>query len=61
MALYTAKNQGRNRAFGITSTSASTREALREVANDFDRAWHAGQVTLLQTVGPEPREAVRVA
>jgi len=63
MALYTAKNQGRNRAFGITSTTAATREALREVEADFDHAWHAGRVTLLQTVGPEPMraEAIRVA
>jgi len=61
MALYTAKNQGRNRAVGITSTTASTREMLRAVESDFDRAWHAGQVTLLQTSGPEPRDTLRAA
>jgi diguanylate cyclase (GGDEF)-like protein len=54
MALYTAKNQGRNRAVGIVSTTASSAEALREIEADFDRAWHAGRVTLLQTPGPEP-------
>jgi diguanylate cyclase (GGDEF)-like protein len=54
MALYTAKNQGRNRAVGIVSTTASSAEALREIEADFDRAWHAGRVTLLQTSGPEP-------
>ena len=62
MALYTAKNQGRNRAVGIVSTRASTREALREIEADFDQAWHAGRVTLLQTPGPEPRDdALRAA
>jgi diguanylate cyclase (GGDEF)-like protein len=57
MALYTAKSQGRNRAVGIASTTASSREALRDVESDFDRAWHAGRVTLLQTPGPEPIRA----
>jgi diguanylate cyclase (GGDEF)-like protein len=61
MALYTAKNQGRNRAFGITSTTASTRTALREVEADFDRAWHEGRVTLVQSVGPEPLGTLRAA
>ncbi|HWH84094.1 MAG TPA: GGDEF domain-containing protein [Burkholderiaceae bacterium] len=62
MALYTAKNQGRNRAVGITSSTASTPQALRDLESDFDRAWHEGRVTLLQTAGPEPRgELVRAA
>jgi len=61
MALYTAKNQGRNRAFGITSTTAATRTALREVEADFDRAWHEGRVTLVQSVGPEPLGTLRAA
>lgn len=56
MALYTAKNQGRNRAVGITATSAATPEALRAVEADFDRAWHEGQVTLLQTPGPKAND-----
>jgi diguanylate cyclase (GGDEF)-like protein len=54
MALYTAKNQGRNRAVGITSTTAASREALQAVETDFDQAWRDGRVTLLQTAGPEP-------
>jgi diguanylate cyclase (GGDEF)-like protein len=54
MALYTAKNQGRNRAVGIVSTTAASTEALLDIGADFDRAWHAGRVTLLQTPGPEP-------
>jgi len=61
MALYTAKNQGRNRAVGIVSSTAGTREALQNVEADFDRAWHEGRVTLLQTQGPEQRDNVRAA
>ena len=61
MALYTAKNQGRNRAVGIVSSTAATREALHDVEADFDRAWHEGRVTLLQTPGPEQRDNVRAA
>ena len=61
MALYTAKNQGRNRAVGITSSTAATVEALRDVEADFDKAWHEGRVTLLQTPGPEWRDNVRAA
>jgi diguanylate cyclase (GGDEF)-like protein len=61
MALYTAKNQGRNRAVGITSTTASTRELLRDIEADFDQAWRDGRVTLLQTPGPEPRDKLRAA
>jgi diguanylate cyclase (GGDEF)-like protein len=61
MALYTAKNQGRNRAVGITSTTASTRELLRDIEADFDQAWRDGRVTLLQTPGPEPRDNLRAA
>ena len=61
MALYTAKNQGRNRAVGIVSSTAATPEALRVVEAEFDRAWHDNQVTLLQTPGPEARDNVRAA
>ncbi|MES3014755.1 MAG: GGDEF domain-containing protein [Pseudomonadota bacterium] len=61
MALYTAKNQGRNRAVGIVSSTAATREALQDVEADFDRARHEGRVTLLQTQGPEQRDNVRAA
>ena len=52
MALYTAKNQGRNRAVGIASTTAATPAELAAVEADFDRAWHEGRVTLLQRTGP---------
>ena len=61
MALYTAKNQGRNRAVGMVSSTASTREALRELEVDFDQAWREGRVTLLQTPGPEAQSSLRAA
>jgi len=54
MALYTAKNQGRNRAVGIESTTAASREELRQIEADFDVAWRCGSVTLLRSPGPEP-------
>ena len=54
MALYTAKNQGRNRAVGIESTTATSREDLRQIEADFDVAWRDGRVTLVQSAGPEP-------
>jgi diguanylate cyclase (GGDEF)-like protein len=61
MALYTAKNQGRNRAVGIASTTASTKEALRAIEADFEHAWREERVTLVQTAGPEIRESARAA
>jgi hypothetical protein len=61
MALYTAKNQGRNRAVGITSTTAATHGALQAIEADFDQAWRDGRVTLLQTPGPEAREKALAA
>ena len=61
MALYTAKNQGRNRAVGIAASSAATPETLRAVEADFDRAWHEGRVTLLHTPGLEVPDNARAA
>lgn len=61
MALYTAKNQGRNRAIGITSTTARDRDALRDVEADFERAWNEGRVTLMQTEGPAAPGQLRAA
>jgi predicted signal transduction protein with EAL and GGDEF domain len=52
MALYTAKNQGRNRAVGIASAQADDADALRRIEADFDQAWHGGLVSLLHTPGP---------
>jgi diguanylate cyclase (GGDEF)-like protein len=61
MALYTAKNQGRNRAVGMVSSTASTPEALRQLEVDFDHAWREGRVTLLQSPGPETQDGLRAA
>jgi diguanylate cyclase (GGDEF)-like protein len=52
MALYSAKSQGRNRAVGLVSASASDAQSLRAIEGDFERAWHEGRVTLRQTPGP---------
>ncbi len=61
MALYTAKNQGRNRAVGMVSSTASTREALQHLEVDFDQAWREGRVTLRQTPGPAAHDDLRAA
>ena len=53
MALYTAKNQGRNRAVGIVAAQAPAAPELREIEADFDRAWHEGRVTLKVAPGPQ--------
>jgi len=52
MALYTAKNQGRNRAVGIVAAQAQSPPELRRIEGDFDRAWHEGRVTLKVAPGP---------
>ena len=52
MALYTAKNQGRNRAIGITSVLADDAQAMCDIEADFDLAWHSGRVALSRTPGP---------
>jgi len=52
MALYTAKNQGRNRAVGIVAAQAPAAPELREIEADFDRAWHEGRITLKVAPGP---------
>jgi diguanylate cyclase (GGDEF)-like protein len=52
MALYMAKNQGRNRAVGIVAAQAADPHALRGIEADFDRAWHDGRVTLKVAPGP---------
>jgi diguanylate cyclase (GGDEF)-like protein len=52
MALYTAKNQGRNRAVGIASVSAEDGAAMRAVEADFDQAWREGRVALDRVPGP---------
>ncbi len=57
MALYTAKNQGRNRAVGIVAAQAESPPELRHIEGDFDLAWHEGRVTLKVAPGPVPLAA----
>ena len=53
MALYTAKNQGRNRGIGIASATAVDGVELLALETDFDRAWREGRIELLRLAGPE--------
>ncbi len=52
MALYTAKNQGRNRAVGLARVRADDEHGLRAVEDDFDSAWREGRVVLDLLPGP---------
>lgn len=52
MALYTAKNQGRNCAVGIGQAQAADAAGLAALEADFDLAWHEGRVTLDIMAGP---------
>lgn len=62
MALYTAKNQGRNRAVGIATARADDHEALRAIEAGFDQAWQDGRISLNRSVGPaEAAEAAEPA
>jgi diguanylate cyclase (GGDEF)-like protein len=57
MALYTAKNQGRNRAVGIAAAQVADAAALAWLEQDFDQAWTQGHITLLQQPGPGAPDA----
>ena len=52
MALYTAKNQGRNNAMGIGKASAQDNRELLALEADFDLARSEGRVTLERLNGP---------
>ncbi|MBA4175010.1 MAG: hypothetical protein C0505_00385 [Leptothrix sp. (in: Bacteria)] len=52
MALYTAKNRGRNCAVGLTQALATDAEGLRALEADFDQARLDGRVLLEQLAGP---------
>jgi diguanylate cyclase (GGDEF)-like protein len=53
LALYTAKNHGRNRAIGIISANLSDELAQAQVEADFEGAVNAARVVLSQLQGPE--------
>jgi diguanylate cyclase (GGDEF)-like protein len=57
MALYTAKNHGRNCAMGIVMTSAATSDALNAVEVDFDLARSEGRVLMERLNGPPADDA----
>ncbi len=52
MALYTAKNQGRNNAMGIVMTAAHEDKTLCALEADFDLARSEGRVVLERLNGP---------
>lgn len=52
MALYLAKGQGRNQAFGIRSVDAADDAGLRAVEADFELAVQQGRVALTRLEGP---------
>lgn len=61
MALYTAKNQGRNRAVGIVSATATDGAELLALETDFEQAWREDRIALLRQAGPEPEAAAAPA
>jgi len=54
MALYTAKNHGRNCAVGIHETAAADAADLHALEGDFDQARRDGRVVLEHSAGPVP-------
>lgn len=61
MALYTAKNQGRNCAVGIEQTQADDDAGLHALEADFDQARQDGRVTLDHLAGPPPASSAAQA
>jgi diguanylate cyclase (GGDEF)-like protein len=54
MALYLAKANGRNRAFGVRGFDNFQRTSMEEVEQDLERAWRAGYVDLNLVLGGAP-------
>ena len=52
MALYIAKNQGRNRAVGVLAVQADSPAILAEIEADFESAYTAALVQLAINLGP---------
>ncbi len=46
MALYLAKSNGRNRAYGVRGFANVERTSMEEIEQDLERAWRAGFVDL---------------
>jgi diguanylate cyclase (GGDEF)-like protein len=47
-AMYIAKTQGRNRAFGVRALSAADLQSLQRLVPEFEHAWREGRVTLAE-------------
>jgi diguanylate cyclase (GGDEF)-like protein len=54
MALYMAKVNGRNRAFGLRRVLSDDSEALAAAERDLEHAWKAGLVEMHVLYGPSP-------
>ena len=54
MALYLAKANGRNRAFGVRGFDNFHRTSMEEVERDLERAWRAGYVDMDLVLGGAP-------
>jgi len=58
MALYMAKVNGRNRAYGIKRLLRDDAEALAAAERDLEHAWEAGLVEMQVLYGPSPASGV---
>ena len=56
MALYMAKFNGRNRAYGIHRLARSDAETLAAAERDLEHAWKSGLVEMHVMYGPSPDE-----
>jgi hypothetical protein len=54
MALYMAKVNGRNRAYGLKRLMQDDDEALAAAERDLEHAWKSGLVEMQVTYGPSP-------
>jgi diguanylate cyclase (GGDEF)-like protein len=56
MALYLAKSNGRNRAYGIQRLASDDEPTLAAAERDLEHAWKSGRAELHVIYGPPPRE-----
>lgn len=53
-ALYLAKAQGRNRAYGMRPADSNVAQKLAEQARELETSWRDGRVDLVTIDGPAP-------
>jgi diguanylate cyclase (GGDEF)-like protein len=58
LALYHAKNKGRNRAYGLTGLRAAWRQALPLLEHGLDAALDAGVLDVVEVAGPGQNDAL---